>query len=65
MEHYDVPASPTQIPASYVKYHHAYFSPNEVELLSENQRGKSSINPEKLAQQACGFIEAVGVKIGL
>ncbi|PAV16818.1 cyclin [Pyrrhoderma noxium] len=60
---YVTPHSPSQIPASRVKYHHPYFSPAEVEHLSEKQRGKLS-NQEKLKQQACSFIEAVGTKIG-
>ena len=63
---YVTPHSPSQIPASRVKYHHPYFSPAEVEYLSEKQRGKlSNQNQEKLKQQACSFIEAVGTKIGL
>ena len=57
--------SPSQLPASYVKHHHPYFSPNEVEYLSEKQRGKMSANNEKFRQQACGFIEAIGAKMGL
>ncbi|EMD39547.1 hypothetical protein CERSUDRAFT_63170 [Gelatoporia subvermispora B] len=57
--------SPSQIPASHVKYHLPYFTPAEVEQLSEKQRGKLSVNQEEKArQQACGFIEAVGAKIG-
>ena len=62
---YQPPQSPSQLPASHVKYHHPYFSPTEVELLSEKQRGKLAANQEKLRQQACGFIEAVCLKIGL
>ncbi|KAH8109802.1 cyclin-like protein [Phellopilus nigrolimitatus] len=62
--HYFPPPSPSQLPASHVKFHLPYFSPAEVEYLSEKQRGKLSANQEKLRQQACGFIEAVGVKIG-
>ncbi|THH03295.1 hypothetical protein EW145_g6373 [Phellinidium pouzarii] len=58
------PQSPSQLPASHVKFHHPYFSPAEVDFLSEKQRGKLSANQERLRQQACGFIEAVGVKIG-
>lgn len=62
---HNAPQSPSQLPASNIRYHHPYFSPEEVEYLSEKQRGKTSVNQEKLRQQACGFIEAVGVKIGL
>jgi hypothetical protein len=58
--------SPSQIPASSSKYHHPYFTPAEVEYLSEKQRGKLSVTQEeKTRQQACGFLEAVGAKIGL
>lgn len=57
--------SPSQLPASNVKYHHPYFAPEEVEYLTEKMRGKMSVNQEKLRQQACAFIEAVAVKIGL
>lgn len=62
---YFPPQSPSQLPASHVKYHHPYFSPTEVEFLSEKQRGKLSAPQERLRQQACGFIEAVGLKSGL
>ncbi|KAA1469897.1 cyclin-like protein [Dentipellis sp. KUC8613] len=57
--------SPSHIPASFTKYHHPYFTPIEVDYLSEKQRGKLSSNQEdKARQQACAFIEAVGAKIG-
>ena len=57
--------SPTQPPSS-SKYHHPYFTPAEVDYLSEKQRGKLSVTQEEKArQQACGFLEAVGAKIGL
>ncbi|OCH84912.1 cyclin-like protein [Obba rivulosa] len=57
--------SPSQLPASHVKYHLPYFTPTEVEQLSDKQRGKLSVTQEERArQQACGFIEAVGAKIG-
>ncbi len=58
--------SPSHLPASHVKYHLPYFTPEEVERFSERQRGKLSVaQEEKQRQQACGFIEAVGSKIGL
>lgn len=58
--------SPSNIPASNLKYHLPYFTPVEVEYLSDKQRGKLSVSQEEKArQQACGFIEAVGSKIGL
>lgn len=56
----------SQFAASYVKHHLPYFTPFEVEKLSDNQRGKLSITQEeKVRQQAGGFIESVGAKIGL
>lgn len=57
---------PSQLPASSSKYHHPYFTSTEVEYLSEKQRGKlSASQEEKVRQQACGFLEVVGAKIGL
>ncbi|KAH7913074.1 cyclin-like protein [Hygrophoropsis aurantiaca] len=57
--------SSSQHPASSSKYHHPYFTAIEIERLSEKQRGKLSVTQEEKArQQACGFIEAVGSKIG-
>jgi CTD kinase subunit beta len=54
------------LPTSSSKYHHPYFTPAEVEYLSEKQRGKlSATQEEKTRQQACAFLEAVGAKIGL
>ncbi|KAI0714023.1 cyclin-like protein [Cerioporus squamosus] len=56
---------PQLIPASRFKYHLPYFTPQEVERLSEKQRGKLSVTQEEKArQQACGFIEAIGADIG-
>ncbi|KAI9464171.1 cyclin-like protein [Boletus coccyginus] len=56
---------PSQLPASSSKYHHPYFTMSEVEYLSEKQRGKlSATQEEKVRQQACGFLEVVGAKIG-
>ncbi|KZT73927.1 cyclin-like protein [Daedalea quercina L-15889] len=55
----------SQFAASYVKHHLPYFTPVEIEKLSDKQRGKLSVTQEeKVRQQACGFIEAVGAKIG-
>ncbi|KAF8845168.1 cyclin-like protein [Paxillus ammoniavirescens] len=57
--------SSSQLPASSSKFHHPYFTTAEVEYLSEKQRGKLSATQEdKVRQQACGFLEAVGAKIG-
>ncbi|EJF61099.1 cyclin-like protein [Dichomitus squalens] len=56
---------PSLIPANYFKYYLPYFTPQEVERLSEKQRGKLSVTQEEKArQQACGFIETVGSDIG-
>ena len=65
-QHSGMRDSPSQMPASHVKYHLPYFTPDEVERMSERQRGKLSMTQEeRQRQQACGFIEAVGSKIGL
>ncbi|KIK57272.1 hypothetical protein GYMLUDRAFT_75771 [Collybiopsis luxurians FD-317 M1] len=57
--------SPSQLPASSIKYHHPYFTPAEVEIMSEKQRGKMTVTQEdKIRQNACGFIEATGSRIG-
>lgn len=57
---------PSLIPASNFKYHLPYFTADEVQQLSEKQRGKlSATQEEKARQQACGFIEAIGSDIGL
>ncbi|KAI0755147.1 cyclin-like protein [Daedaleopsis nitida] len=56
---------PSLIPASNFKYHLPYFTADEVQQLSEKQRGKLSVTQEEKArQQACGFIEAIGSDIG-
>jgi CTD kinase subunit beta len=58
--------SPSQTPTSSSKYHHPYFTPAEVEYLSEKQRGKLSATQEnKVRQNACGFLEALGARTGL
>ncbi|EPQ54470.1 cyclin-like protein [Gloeophyllum trabeum ATCC 11539] len=55
----------TSTPASQSKHHHPYFTPSEVDRLSEKQRGKLSVTQEERSrQQACSFIEAIGAKIG-
>ncbi|KAI0056095.1 cyclin-like protein [Artomyces pyxidatus] len=57
--------SPSISSSSYTKHHRPYFTPSEVERLSDRQRGKLSVSQEEKArQQACGFIEAVGSRIG-
>ncbi|KAF5314841.1 hypothetical protein D9619_006929 [Psilocybe cf. subviscida] len=55
----------SQMPSSSSKYYHPYFSPAEVEYLSEKQRGKQSATAEdKVRQTACAFLETVGARIG-
>ncbi|KAH8104709.1 cyclin-like protein [Cristinia sonorae] len=57
--------SPFGVSTNQVKYHLPYFTPAEVEQLSEKQRGKLSVTQEERARQlACGFIENVGAKLG-
>ncbi|KAH7890729.1 cyclin-like protein [Phlebopus sp. FC_14] len=58
-------SSSSQLPPSSSKFHHPYFTSAEVDYLCEKQRGKlSATQEEKVRQQACGFLEAVGTKIG-
>ncbi|KAG5650475.1 hypothetical protein H0H81_012127 [Sphagnurus paluster] len=57
--------SPTHLPASLIKHHHPYFTPAEVKYLSEKQRGKlTETQEEKTRQSACGFLEALGARVG-
>ncbi len=57
---------PANQPSTYTQHHRPYFPPLDVVRLSEKQRGKlSTSQEEKARQQACGFIESVGTKIGL
>lgn len=49
-----------------LKRYKPYFSPREIDRLSAKQRGKLSVaREERGRQQACGFIDAVGVRCGL
>jgi len=49
-----------------VMLYRPYFTPAEVEKLSAKQRGKLSVSREERGrQQACSFIDAVGVRCGL
>ncbi|KAK7056895.1 RNA polymerase II C-terminal domain kinase beta subunit [Paramarasmius palmivorus] len=57
--------SPSQLPAANSIYHRPYFTPTEVEVLSEKQRGKmNATQEEKVRQLACAFLEAMGSRIG-
>ncbi|EAU86072.2 hypothetical protein CC1G_07151 [Coprinopsis cinerea okayama7 len=58
-------SSSAQTPASTSRYHHPYFTPAELEHLSEKQRGKLSVTQEeKTRQNACSFIDAMSTRIG-
>jgi CTD kinase subunit beta len=63
-------ASPAQTPPPQptvrIKRHHPYFSTEEVTKLTEKTRGNASeARVERARQQACTFIDAVGVRSGL
>ncbi len=48
------------------KYYYPYFSHQDIEFLSEKQRGKQTVTQEeKIRQSACTFIESVGSRVGL
>lgn len=48
------------------RFYHPYFTPQEIELLSEKQRGKlTATQEEKVRQSACTFIENVAARVGL
>jgi hypothetical protein len=58
--------SPPEIPVSCLKYHQPYFTAEEIEFLSEKQRGKLTSRDEtKLNENACTMLEAIGSRIGL
>ncbi|CAE6391103.1 unnamed protein product [Rhizoctonia solani] len=62
-------ASPAQTPPPTttvrIKEHHAYFSEDEASKLAERARGNlSEARGERLRQQSCTFIDAVGVRSG-
>ncbi len=58
--------SPSQFPASRSKYYRPYFTSDEIQILSEKQKGKLSVTQEdKVRQTACGFLEALGARMGL
>ncbi|KLT45359.1 cyclin-like protein [Cutaneotrichosporon oleaginosum] len=50
---------------SLLKRYRPYYRPGEVERMTARQRGKLSISrEERVRQQACAFIDAVGVRCG-
>ncbi|KAJ3485525.1 hypothetical protein NLI96_g4888 [Meripilus lineatus] len=52
-------------PNSHVMQYSPYVSPSDIENLSYVPHRHSAAQEDKLRQQACGFIEAVGAKLGL
>lgn len=57
---------PTAPGTSHTKRYRPYFTPAQVHALSAKQRGKLSISrADRTTQQACGFIDAVGCRLGL
>jgi CTD kinase subunit beta len=51
---------------SRTQHYRPYFSEEEVQQLSEKQRGKlSQTQEERARQQACAFIDAIGARLGL
>jgi CTD kinase subunit beta len=58
-------STPSAQPASSVKHHYPYFTPSEVESLSEKQRGKMSLyQEERIKISAASFLEALGIRMG-
>lgn len=58
--------SPSNLAASHFKSYHPYFVPSDVEFLVDRQRLKSPYTQEdKVRQNACGFLETMGARIGL
>lgn len=54
------------MPEPTTRHFRPYLRPPEIESLSARQRGKLSVaREERLRQQACTFIEQVGVRCGL
>ncbi|KXN93288.1 CTD kinase subunit beta [Leucoagaricus sp. SymC.cos] len=57
--------SPASLPASTLKVYHPYFVPTDTEHLASRTRGKlSHSQEEKSRQNACGFLEIMGARIG-
>ncbi|KAJ3570098.1 hypothetical protein NP233_g4627 [Leucocoprinus birnbaumii] len=57
--------SPANLPASTLKIYQPYFVPADLELLTNNTRGRLSHNQEdKNRQNAVGFLEIMGARIG-
>ena len=53
-------------PTTSSKHYHPYFTPAEIEYLSDKHRGKQSVaQEEKVRQSACTFLESIGARVGL
>ena len=53
-------------PTTSLKHYHPYFTPAEIEYLSDKHRGKQSVaQEEKVRQSACTFLESIGARVGL
>jgi hypothetical protein len=60
--------SPSPVSSAHTRRHRPYFTPEEVAILSEKQRGGPTVSEgyeDRIRQQACGFMEAVGLRMGL
>lgn len=58
--------TPSHTPTTSLKHYHPYFSPAEIEYLSDKHRGKQSVaQEEKVRQSACTFLESIGARVGL
>ena len=60
--------SPSPVSFARTRRHRPYFTPEEVAILSEKQRGGPTVSEgyeDRIRQQACGFMEAVGLRMGL
>lgn len=60
--------SPSPVSFARTRRHRPYFTPEEVTILSEKQRGGPTVSEgyeDRIRQQACGFMEAVGLRMGL
>ncbi|KAJ7600687.1 cyclin-like protein [Mycena floridula] len=57
--------SPQQVPTSRLKHHQPYLTSDQIDRLSEKQRGKLSSREEiRTAESACALLEAIGARMG-
>jgi hypothetical protein len=60
--------SPSPVSFARTRRHRPYFTAEEVTTLSEKQRGGPTVSEgyeDRIRQQACSFMEAVGLRMGL